>query len=107
MKNAILMTNVSQINLVNKYQKGIIFAIGIIVIGGIAHYILYRQYHKLNQRMTAIERSQNKMAGVLDSNSVAMQGIGLGMNQILKENADFFNSLTALGHLLKPVHGVE
>lgn len=107
MKNAVLMNNVSRINLVNKYQKGLIFAIGVIFIGGIAYYFLYRQYQKLNQRMTDFERSQNLMAGKLESNTMAVQGINAGVHQMLKEHADFFNSLTALGHLLKPTKASE
>jgi len=107
MKNAILMNNVSQINLVNKYQKGLIFAIGFIFIGGIAYYFLYRQYKNLNQRMSVFERSQNQMAGLLEANNVTILGLNSGVNQILNDHADFFNSLTALGHLLKPTKAAE
>jgi hypothetical protein len=107
MKNAILMNNISQINLVNKYQKGLIFAIGVIFIGGIAYYFLYRQYQKLNQRMTVFESSQNQMAGLFEANNVTIMGINSRVNQILNDHADFFNSLTALGHLLKATKATE
>ena len=68
---------------------------------------MHRQYQKLNQRMTDFERSQNQMAEMIASNTTSIHTISLGVNQMLIEYGNFFNSLSALEQLLKPTKATE
>lgn len=93
MENKLIMNIVGQVNMVNRYKKGLYFAAGIIIIGGIAYYVIFKQYQKLNNRIANIERTQTLMSESIQTTTYNLHGFNDSMQQLAK---DQFNLMAAV-----------